>query len=39
MPNGIDNFADRRDQGAAQDRVVTIEEVVARERNLIIGSR
>jgi iron complex transport system substrate-binding protein len=35
---GIDIFADRRNQGAAKDRVVTVEEVVAREPDLIIGS-
>jgi iron complex transport system substrate-binding protein len=35
---GIDIFADRRNQGAAKDRAVTVEEVVAREPDLIIGS-
>lgn len=35
---GVDIFADRRDQGAAKDRVVTAEEVVARAPDLIIGS-
>jgi len=35
---GIDIFADRRNQGAAKDRIVTAEEVVAREPDLIIGS-
>jgi|SRR5271165_1831338 len=35
---GIDIFADRRDQGAAKDRVVTAEDVVVREPDLIIGS-
>ena len=35
---GIDIFADRGHQGAAKDRVVTAEEVVAREADLIIGS-
>src|ERR1700736_2613593 len=35
---GIDIFAERRDQSAAKDRVVTAEEVVAREPDLIIGS-
>jgi iron complex transport system substrate-binding protein len=38
IAGGIDIFADRRDQGAAKDRVVTVEEVVAREPDLIIGS-
>jgi iron complex transport system substrate-binding protein len=35
---GIDIFADRAGQGAAKDRVVTIDAVVAREPDLIIGS-
>ena len=35
---GIDIFADRRHQGAAKDRVVSAEEVIAREMDLIIGS-
>ena len=35
---GIDIFADRRNQGAAKDRIVTAEEVIAREPDLIIGS-
>ncbi len=35
---GIDIFADRANQGAAKHRVVTAEEVVAREPDLIIGS-
>jgi iron complex transport system substrate-binding protein len=35
---GIDIFADRRNQGAAKDRIVKNEEVVAREPDLIIGS-
>jgi iron complex transport system substrate-binding protein len=35
---GIDIFADRRNRGAAKDRVVTAEQVVAREPDLIIGS-
>jgi iron complex transport system substrate-binding protein len=35
---GVDIFADRRNQGAAKDRVVTAEEVVVREPDLIIGS-
>ena len=38
IAGGIDIFADRRNQGAARDRVVTAEEVVAREPDLIIGS-
>ena len=38
IAGGIDIFADRRNQGAAKDRVVTAEEVVAREPDLIIGS-
>ncbi len=38
IAGGIDIFADLRNQGAAKDRVVTAEEVVAREPDLIIGS-
>ena len=38
IAGGIDIFADRRNQGAAKDRVVTAEEVVTREPDLIIGS-
>ena len=38
IAGGIDIFADRRNRGAAKDRVVTAEEVVAREPDLIIGS-
>jgi iron complex transport system substrate-binding protein len=38
IAGGIDIFADRGHQGAAKDRVVTAEEVVAREPDLIIGS-
>ena len=38
IAGGIDIFADRRNQGAAKDRVVTAEEVVARKPDLIIGS-
>jgi len=38
IAGGTDIFADRRNQGAAKDRVVTAEEVVAREPDLIIGS-
>jgi iron complex transport system substrate-binding protein len=37
IAGGIDIFADRRNQGAAKDRVVTVEEVVAREPDLILG--
>jgi ABC-type Fe3+-hydroxamate transport system substrate-binding protein len=38
IAGAIDIFADRRNQGAAKDRVVTVEQVVAREPDLIIGS-
>src|SRR5215469_10357976 len=38
IAGGTDIFADRSNQGAAKDRVVTAEEVVAREPDLIIGS-
>jgi iron complex transport system substrate-binding protein len=38
VAGGIDIFADRAKQGAAKDRVVTSDEVVAREPDLIIGS-
>ena len=38
IAGGVDIFADRRNHGAAKDRVVTAEEVVAREPDLIIGS-
>jgi iron complex transport system substrate-binding protein len=38
IAGGIDIFADRRKRGAAKDRVVTAEEVVARAPDLIIGS-
>jgi len=38
IAGGIDIFADRRNQGAAADRIVTAEEVVSREPDLIIGS-
>jgi iron complex transport system substrate-binding protein len=38
IAGGIDIFADRRHQGAAKDRIVTAEEVVEREPDLIIGS-
>ena len=38
IAGGIDIFADLASQGAAKDRVVTVDEVVAREPDLIIGS-
>src|SRR3984893_1372714 len=38
IAGGIDIFADRRHQGAAKDRIVSIEEVVERAPDLIIGS-
>jgi len=38
IAGGIDIFADRRNQGAAKDRIVTAEEVISREPDLIIGS-
>jgi iron complex transport system substrate-binding protein len=38
IAGGIDIFADRRNQGAAKDRIVTMEEVVERTPDLIIGS-
>ena len=38
IAGGIDIFADRRKQGAAKDRILTPEEVIAREPDLIIGS-
>ena len=38
IAGGIDIFADRSNRGAAKDRVVTADEVVAREPDLIIGS-
>jgi iron complex transport system substrate-binding protein len=38
IAGGIDIFADRAKQGAAKDRVVTAEEVIAGEPDLIIGS-
>jgi iron complex transport system substrate-binding protein len=38
IAGGIDIFADRAKQGAAKKRVVTIDEVVARKPDLIIGS-
>ena len=38
IAGGIDIFGDRAGRGAAKDRIVTIDEVVAREPDLIIGS-
>jgi iron complex transport system substrate-binding protein len=38
IAGGIDIFTERRNQGAAKGRVVTAEELVAREPDLIIGS-
>jgi iron complex transport system substrate-binding protein len=38
IAGGVDIFADRGGHGAAKDRVVTVDEVVAREPQLIIGS-
>ena len=38
IAGGVDIFSDRSNQGAAKDRIVTAEEVVAREPELIIGS-
>jgi iron complex transport system substrate-binding protein len=38
VAGGIDIFADHASQGSAKDRVVTIDEVIAREPDLIIGS-
>jgi iron complex transport system substrate-binding protein len=38
IAGGIDIFADRRNRGAAKDRIVTAEEVVTRKADLIIGS-
>src|SRR5271165_7101477 len=38
IAGGIDIFADRAKQGAAKDRVVTTDEAVAREPDVIIGS-
>ena len=38
IAGGIDIFADRSGRGAAKDRVVTIDEVVERQPDLIIGS-
>jgi iron complex transport system substrate-binding protein len=38
IAGGVDIFGDRAGRGAAKDRVVTIDEVIAREPELIIGS-
>ena len=38
IAGGIDVFADRAGQAAAKDRVVTIDEVIARKPDLVIGS-
>jgi hypothetical protein len=38
IAGGTGIFGDRASQGAAKDRVVTIDEVIAREPELIIGS-
>ena len=38
IAGGVDIFADRKNQSAAKDRMVTAEDVVAREPDLIIGS-
>ena len=38
IAGGIDIFADCRNQGAAKDRIVRMEEVVERKPDLIIGS-
>jgi iron complex transport system substrate-binding protein len=38
IAGGIDIFGDRRHQSVAKNRIVTAEEVVAREPDLIIGS-
>ena len=38
IAGGVDIFADRRNRSAAKDRLVTVEEVIAREPDLIIGS-
>jgi iron complex transport system substrate-binding protein len=38
IAGGIDIFADRAVEGAAKDRVVTLDEVAARRPDLIIGS-
>src|SRR5438270_1940896 len=38
IAGGVDIFADRGNQGAAKDRIVTPDEVIARQPDLIIGS-
>jgi iron complex transport system substrate-binding protein len=38
IAGGTDIFPDRSNRGAAKDRIVTAEEVVARQPDLIIGS-
>jgi len=38
IAGGIDIFADRATQAAAKDRVVTVDEVIARKPDLVIGS-
>jgi iron complex transport system substrate-binding protein len=38
IAGGVDIFAERRNQGAAKDRIVSAEEVVERKPDLIIGS-
>ena len=38
IAGGIDIFADLKNQGAAKDRIVRIEEVVERAPDLIVGS-
>ena len=38
IAGGEDTFADRRNQSAAKNRIVTPDEVIAREPDLIIGS-
>jgi iron complex transport system substrate-binding protein len=38
IAGGVDIFADRRNQSAAKDRMVRIEEVLERAPDLIIGS-
>ena len=38
IAGGMDMFADRSGRGAAKDRVVTFDEVIVQEPDLIIGS-
>jgi iron complex transport system substrate-binding protein len=38
IAGGVDIFADRGNQGAAKDRIVTMEEVVERQPDIIVGS-